>query len=204
MVTSQENGFAACLKAQKSTDDPGRVRSAINVIPEKDNPIALGGIDRLQQRRKSTPTPVNVPDSQSSHEVPAARILLHVNHSPALGDFANDPGALLLGMDEPQDGAGLVGGYNDGHSDPHVEDLIKFSFGDASILADELEERQFFPGALPDDDIAIVGEDTRDIVHKTAAGDVCQAFHNPLARRFASIEFFQKLLNERTITDMNP
>jgi hypothetical protein len=136
VVASQENGLAAGLKAQKSIDDAGRVRSAINVISEKNNPIVFRGLYRLQERRKSTPTSVNVPDGQSSHETPAATVLFYVNHSPALRDFADDPGALLLGMDESQDGARLAGGYDDGHSNSHVEYLVKFSFGNVPLLPD--------------------------------------------------------------------
>ena len=93
----------------------------------------------------------------------------------AFDDFADDPGLMLLGADELQDGVRLLDVDDGDHADAHVEDLVEFFFGDAAALGQQAENGQHVPGALADDDVARFGEDARDVVDETAAGDVGQA-----------------------------
>ena len=79
---------------------------------------------------------------------------------------------MLLRLDEFQHGVRLVRRHDGDHADAHVEDLIQFLVRHAALLLDDLENGQHVPRTFFDDHVERLRQHARDVVHKTAAGDV--------------------------------
>src|SRR5262245_6672306 len=75
MVSSQENSFAAAFEAEKRIEYAGSVRTSIDVVSQKNDLIILPGFHCIQEGCQSFAASVNVPDSQSSHVVPATKLV---------------------------------------------------------------------------------------------------------------------------------
>ena len=106
------------------------------------------------------------------HKIASAFILSHPRFALAFDDFADDPGLVLLRVDEFQHRFRLVRRDDAHHADAHVEDLIQFLIRHAALGFDDFENRQHVPRTFLDDHVERLGQHARDVVHKTAAGDV--------------------------------
>lgn len=71
---------------------------------------------------------------------------------------------------------GVSGGDDERHADAHVEDLIHLSRIDFAVFLDDLENGRNFPALGFNDGVAVLGEDAREVVHQTPAGDMGDAF----------------------------
>jgi len=66
-------------------------------------------------------------------------------HSSSLGDLTND-----LSLQWTSDSSGILRPHHNGHSDPHVENLIHFFPVDFSTRLNQFEDGRNFPGTCID------------------------------------------------------
>ena len=85
---------------------------------------------------------------------------------------------MTVRLDELQNLSGLRVGDDNHHPDPHVKNLVELGFRDAAAALEEPENRRHIPCPLADDDVAILRQDARDVVHKAAACDVGECLHD--------------------------
>ena len=126
--------------------------------------------------------------------------LFYAGAACAGDDFADVPGFVFGLFDVVQDGIRLFRVNDGGHADTHVEDLIYLAVVNAAGVLDQFENGRNRPGAFPDDDIAVDGENPRDIVNKAAAGDVGQTFDH--TRSLGKIVLFQQHLDQIAVAEM--
>lgn len=81
---------------------------------------------------------------------------------------------------ESGDGIGeVIRVNNKDHADAHVKSAAHFGFGDVAQCLDGFKYGQGCPGATVDFCLDIEGEDTREIIVESTAGDVGDGFDRP-------------------------
>ena len=73
-------------------------------------------------------------------------------------------------------GRGVVRRDDCRHANAHIKDLIHLFLGYASALLQDFENGRDFPALSLNYRVAIVGQNAREIVNHSAAGDVGEAF----------------------------
>ena len=101
--------------------------------------------------------------------------LFNSNNAFAPLDFPDQPGLKPLLSNVLQDLLGDLRRYDDRHTNAHVEHLVKLSLRHASFRLEQTEYRWNFPGTLADEDVTILRQHARNIVHETPAGDMGQS-----------------------------
>src|SRR2546421_7655943 len=91
-------------------------------------------------------------------------------------NLANHPRLLLTRADEFENELCLLRRHYHRHADAHVEYLIQLLLTHSPFGLDKLEDGQHFPRSSANHDIAMLGQDTGDVVDKPSASNVGKAF----------------------------
>src|SRR5687768_2748003 len=96
-----------------------------------------------------------------------SQLLHHLRLASPFDHFADQPRAMPVSTNEFQNRIGLLCGDDYGHTDAHVENLVKLLFWDAAFVLNDLKQRRHLPRMLVDAHVAMRGEHPWNVVHET-------------------------------------
>ena len=124
-----------------------------------------------------------VSDGPVLGSVPSADLPVHRAAPPALFDAADLKHGFSGAFEFGSDHGGMLGSRDHGHADAAIEGPRELAGGDGPALLKKGEDGRQRPARGIDDGVATIGKNPRDILEKSAAGDVRKTADAPLLNK---------------------